>query len=56
MATTANTSTFETIPFSQYSSMADHNLLFLHHKESPSAVLASQPLFGGNYTNWAWSI
>ena len=36
--------------------MANHDLLFLHHGESPGAVLASQPLFGGNYTNWAWSI
>lgn len=56
MATAANTSTFETIPFSQDSSMADHDLLFLHHGESPGAVLASQPLFGENYPNWAWSI
>ena len=36
--------------------MADHDLLFLHHGESPVAVLASQPLFGENYPNWAWSI
>ena len=36
--------------------MADHDLLFLHHGESPGAVLASQPLFGENYPNWAWSI
>ena len=39
-------STFETIPSSQDSSMANHDLLFLHHGESPGAVLVSQPLFG----------
>uniref|UniRef100_A0A7N2N0Q5 Uncharacterized protein n=1 Tax=Quercus lobata TaxID=97700 RepID=A0A7N2N0Q5_QUELO len=26
--------------------MANHDLLFLHHGESPGAVLVSQPLFG----------
>lgn len=30
--------------------------LFLHHRESPSIVLVSQPLIGENYPGWAHSV
>ena len=55
--TTTNAPTGENVPSSSSQDSPMDDPLFLRHAESPSTILVTQPLIGGeNYSSWAQAV